>query len=58
MRRRIATAVDDPDTSTRDLASLTKRLADVVHEIEAIDARREEPAGGPVPDEKFDASAL
>lgn len=39
MRDRIATAVTNPDCPPRDLASLTKRLADIAKEIEAIDAR-------------------
>ena len=39
MRARIAVAVDDVNTPARDLAALTKRLADVVREIESIDAR-------------------
>ena len=39
MRDRIATAVTDPDCPPRDLASLTKRLADLVKEIESIDTR-------------------
>lgn len=42
MRDRIATAVDDPLTPARDLAALTKRLAETVREIEAIDARDRE----------------
>ena len=39
MRDRVATAVNNPDCPPRDLASLTKRLADLAKEIEAIDAR-------------------
>lgn len=39
MRDRIATAVTNPDCPPRDLASLTKRLADIAKEIESIDAR-------------------
>lgn len=39
MRDRIATAVTNPDCPPRDLASLTKRLADLAKEIESIDAR-------------------
>ena len=42
MRDRIALAVDDPNTPARDLAALTKRLAETVREIEAIDARDRE----------------
>lgn len=39
MRDRIATAVTSVDCPPRDLAALTKRLADIAKEIEAIDAR-------------------
>ena len=42
MRSRIAQAVGDPETPARDLAALTKRLVEVVRDIEAIDAREEE----------------
>lgn len=52
MRDRIAQAVDAAETSTRDLAALTKRLADVTKEIEAIDARAAEEgeaSGGETP---------
>ncbi len=41
MRARIAKAVEDPNTPARDLAALTKRLVEVVRDIEAIDARDE-----------------
>lgn len=39
MRDRIATAVTKADCPPRDLASLTKRLADITKEIESLDAR-------------------
>lgn len=42
MRTRIAQAVGDSETPARDLAALTKRLVEVVRDIEAIDAREEE----------------
>lgn len=59
MRARIATAVEDPNTPARDLAALTKRLVEVVRDIEAIDARADEPTGGAtVVDGAFDASAV
>ena len=60
MRARIAKAVEDPNTPARDLASLTKRLVEVVRDIEAIDAREEQEAAqnGPAEDEAFDASAI
>ncbi|MGW3888901.1 hypothetical protein ACWD69_09440 [Micromonospora chokoriensis] len=60
MRSRIATAVEDPNTPARDLAALTKRLSEVVRDIEAIDAREDQEAerAGPVSDEAFDATAI
>lgn len=60
MRARIAKAVEDPNTPARDLAALTKRLVEVVRDIEAIDAREEQEAqrAGPVSDESFNAEAL
>lgn len=60
MRARIAKAVEDPNTPARDLAALTKRLVEVVRDIEAIDAREEQEAGkrGDVTDGRFDASAI
>lgn len=45
MRDRIAETVADPDCAARDLASLTKRLGDIVREIEAIDERGRGDAG-------------
>lgn len=39
MRTRIAQAVENPNTPARELAALTKRLVEVVRDIEAIDAR-------------------
>jgi len=59
MRTRIAKAVEDPNTPARDLAALTKRLVEVVRDIEAIDAREDEAGGsGELPDEAFDAAAI
>ena len=60
MRARIAKAVEDPNTPARDLAALTKRLVEVVRDIEAIDARTDEDgdAGDSVEDGTFDASAV
>ena len=60
MRARIAKAVEDPNTPARDLAALTKRLVEVVRDIEAIDARAHEDgdAGDSVEDGTFDASAV
>lgn len=59
MRGRIAEAVEDPMTPARDLAALTKRLVEVVRDIEAIDARTEEAEShATVEDGKFDAAAV
>ena len=60
MRARIARAVEDPNTPARDLAALTKRLVEVVRDIEAIDARTLEDGGtgAEVQDGVFDASAV
>jgi hypothetical protein len=59
MRSRLATALDDPNAALRDLAALSRRLTEVVREIEAIDARVEEErraAGGkPTGDETWSA---
>jgi hypothetical protein len=60
MRNRIARAVESDRTAARDLAALTKRLAEVVKEIEAIDVKltqeaREDAIPG---DEEWDASSL
>jgi ribosome-binding protein aMBF1 (putative translation factor) len=60
MRARIAKAVEDQNTPARDLAALTKRLVEVVRDIEAIDAREKQEAqrDADVADESFDASAI
>jgi ribosome-binding protein aMBF1 (putative translation factor) len=61
MRARIAKAVEDANTPARDLAALTKRLVEVVRDIEAIDARSEQDgadSGNQVEDGHFDASAV
>ena len=59
MRTRVAKAVQSEATQARDLAALTKRLMDIVQEIEAIDARDEAEAGRQSgADESFDADAL
>lgn len=59
MRARIAKAVEEPNTPARDLAALTKRLAEVVREIEDIDARRAgDDRDSPAEDGYFDASAV
>jgi hypothetical protein len=60
MRDRIAVTVEDPNTPARDLAALTKRLMEVVRDIEALDARAAEEAKerAASPDEAWDAEAL
>jgi hypothetical protein len=60
MRDRIAVAVEDPNTPARDLASLTKRLMEVVRDIEALDARAAEEAkeNAEHPDEAWDTATL
>jgi hypothetical protein len=60
MRARIAEAVEDQNTPARDLAALTKRLVEVMRDIEAIDAREKQEAqrNADVIDETFDASAI
>ena len=60
-RDRIARALDDPNMSGRDLASNSKRLMEIIREIEAIDARAAEEGEGDaaeVQDGAFDASAV
>jgi len=60
MRDRVAKDVENANTPARDLAALTKRLMEIVRDIEAIDAREEQEANkrGPVEDGRFDASAI
>jgi hypothetical protein len=60
MRDRIAKAVEDANTPARDLAALSKRLIEVVRDIEAIDARADEEGerAPEVQDGDFDASAI
>ena len=60
MRDRVAKDVQNENTPARDLAALTKRLMEIVRDIEAIDARAVEDgeAGADVQDGAFDASAV
>lgn len=62
MRDRIARAVSDPSCPPRDLASLTRRLQDIVKDIDAKRAqeRQEAQRRGDVgtSDGSFDASAI
>lgn len=39
MRRVVARAIDNPDTSARDLAALTRRLTEISKELESLRAR-------------------
>ncbi|PZT99478.1 MAG: hypothetical protein DI630_16810 [Gordonia sp. (in: high G+C Gram-positive bacteria)] len=60
MRKRIAVAVEDPRTPARDLAALSRRLTEVVRDIEAIDAREadETDSEADAVDDTYDASAI
>lgn len=42
MRRRIARALDDPNTAARDLAALSRRQLEISKEIEAIEIAEDE----------------
>ncbi len=59
MRERIAVTVSDPGCSSRDLASLTRRLQDIAREIQQIDVRAAQEAeeSGAVNDD-WDETAL
>jgi len=62
MRERVAKTVEDPNCPARELASLTRRLQELVREIDAIEARlrqeEAEDANGNRPDDAWDAEAL
>lgn len=62
MRRRVATAVEDPNCPPRDLAALSRRLQEIGKEIEAMKLRAkqeaDEDAGNATPDEEWDAEAI
>lgn len=61
MRGRLARAVEDPNTPARDLAALSRRLLEVVRDIEAIDSSgREDDVGqaAATADESWDESAI
>jgi hypothetical protein len=60
MKSRVALAVENPNTPTRELSSLTIRLLQIDREIRAIDARAQEEAleDGVTADEDWDAEAL
>ena len=61
MRDRVAKTVENENTPARDLAALSKRLMEIVRDIEAIDAREDQEANSDaaeVEDGDFDASAV
>ena len=60
MRSRIAKAVTAPDCPPRDLAALTRRLADIAKQIEQIKAAAAQEAKeqASAPDEDWSAEAL
>ena len=60
LRARVATAIDDPATPARDLAALTRRMQEIVRDIDALDAREKQEAtsGAEVEDGEFDASTV
>lgn len=56
----VAARLDNPATPAHTIASLTKRLFELVHDIEQLDARAEQEAENAesVADGDFDASAI
>lgn len=62
LRDRLALAIDDPKTSSRDLAALTRRLQEVVDRLAEDDARRADEAKKAAlaagSDDSFDPFAL
>lgn len=59
--QRIARTVNNPETSPRDLAALTRRQLEISKEIRAIELANEQEGGvngEPTPDAEFDASAI
>lgn len=61
MRDRVAKDVENANTAARDLAALTKRLLEIVRDIEAIDARSKQEAdndASAVEDGDFDAASV
>lgn len=59
MRSRIALDIDSPGTPARDLAALSRRLLEIVKEIEAIDAEEADDdisAAAATPDEEWAAT--
>lgn len=60
MRRRIAVAMDDPNTPARDLAALSRRQLEIGREIEAIVTAEDEDRSvlARTSDEDWDESAI
>ncbi len=59
MRDRIAVTVQNPECPPRDLAALTRRLADIAKEIKAIELAERQEADERVPDdEDFDPASV
>ena len=60
MRRVIARAIDNENTSPRDLAALSRRQIEISKEIEALQRQKSEEAtdAANVEDEQFDAEAI
>ena len=58
LRDRIARDIDDEKTAARDIASLSRRLMEINHELEALNAREQEDGNDDVPDEPFDPETI
>lgn len=59
MRDRIALTVQDPDCPPRDLAALSRRLADIAKEIKGIEIAERQESDEEMPDdEDFDPAAV
>lgn len=60
MKIRVAQAIDDPATSSRDLAALSKRQMELTREIEEMRRLEDEEAedSGVSEDEEFDADEI
>lgn len=58
MRRRLARALDDPNTAARDLAALSRRQLEIGKEIEAVEIADDEEASvvANVDDEAWDGT--
>lgn len=67
LRKRLATAIEDPKCPPAPLAALTRQLLDVCEKLEQLDrterqgraaGRQEGGSGGAIGDEAFDAAAI